>query len=150
MKLIRFLLRLQTRVAALIFLPAAGVLLLVAAGLFLSEVRFARAAQHATGTITEMEERVDSDGGVGYYPHFTFAKADGAPVEIVSNVGRQPPSFEVGEQVPVLFSPNDPKGAKIATTFQVYGIAIILLIIGAIFVPLGFLARYLKGRYFPV
>jgi hypothetical protein len=97
-----------------------------------------------------MESRLDSDNQEHFFPHFTFSKPDGTIVEIASSVGTNPPDFEVGQQVPVVYDHGSPKTAKIATTFQIYGFSIVFGIVGTVFVPFGFLARYLRKRFFPL
>ena len=82
-----------------------------------------------------------------FYPRFTFSLSDGTGVEIASNVGTNPPDFEVGQQVPVVYEASNPRTAKIATTFQIYGFSIV---VGIVLIAFGFLARFLRQKYFPV
>jgi hypothetical protein len=150
MKLLRWILRYQVRFAATVFLPFGIVVIVGGLILYCFEWRFVRSAQHTTGTITMLESRIDHDSDEYFYPHFTFSKPDGTSFEIASRVGTNPPDFEVGEQVPVIYGSHDPETAKIATTFQIYGFSIIFGILGTTFVGLGFLAQFLKSKFFPV
>ena len=113
--------------------------------LYCNERRFVHSAQHATGKIIAMESRDES-----FYPRFTFSLSDGTGVEIASNVGTNPPDFEVGQQVPVVYEARNPRTAKIATTFQIYGFSIVVEIVGMVFIAFGFLARFLRQKFFPV
>jgi hypothetical protein len=149
MNLVRRLLRLQVRMSALLFLPTAIILLIAALVLAGFNWHFVKTAQHATGKITVMESRIDSDSDQHFFPHFSFITKDGSTIEVSSNIGSNPPGFEVGDSVPVLYPFDDPTAARIATTFQTYGLSIILGIIGTVFVFLGFGSRSLRRKYFP-
>ena len=150
MNFIRRFLRFQVRVSALLFLPTAGLLLLVAALWWISDLRFVHSAQHTIGTITSIESRTDEDNTEYFYPHFSFKSTDGSIVEVASKTGSSPAGFEVGDHVPVMYRATDPQSARIATTFQTYEASIILGIIAVVFVPLGFLSRWLRARFFPL
>ena len=53
-----------------------------------------------------------------------------------SNVGSSPPDFFVGEKVPILYDPNDPKypvRARINSTGQLWPVVMLLFIAGTIF-----------------
>jgi hypothetical protein len=149
MRLLRWFLRRQVRIAAVLFLPFGIMLIVVGLILFCNDWRFARSALRTTGKITMVESRIDSDREEHFFPHFTFSKPDGTIVEIASDVGTNPSDFEVGEQVPVVYDPGNPKNAKIATTFQIYGFSMVLGIVGTVLIPFGFLAKYLRQRFFP-
>jgi len=136
--------------AATLFLPFGIAMVVVGLVLYCNEWRFVRSAQHTTGTITMLESKTDSDGDVSFNPHFTFSKSDGTVVAIRSSVGTNPPDFEVGQQVPVIFDARNPMTAKIATTFQIYGFSIVVEILGIAFIAIGFLARFLRQKFFPV
>jgi hypothetical protein len=149
MNIFRRLLRWQVRVSAPLFLPTAIILLVAALVVCGFDVHFVRTAQRTTGTITSMESRIDSDNEEHFFPNFTFKTKDGSTAVVNSNIGSDPPSFEVGDSVPVLYPIGNPAAARIATTFQTFGMAIILGIVGTAFVFLGFIARWLRRRYFP-
>jgi hypothetical protein len=124
-------------------------MILIAITLYCNEWRFVRSAQHTIGTITMMESKFDSDRDEHFFPHFTFSKSDGTVVEVESSAGSNPPAFEVGEQVPILYQVNDPHNARIATTFQTHAFSILFGIVGVVFVIFGFIARFLRERHFP-
>jgi uncharacterized protein DUF3592 len=150
MKLLRWFLRRQVRLAAALFLPFGIAMIVLGLTLYCNEWHFVRSAQHTTGKITAMESKIDQDGDKSFYPHFTFSQPDGTGVEITSNVGTNPPDFEVGQYVPVVYAASNPRTAKIATAFQIYGFSIVVGIVGIMLIAVGFLARFLRQKYFPV
>jgi Protein of unknown function (DUF3592) len=124
------------------FLIASGAIcLLVALISALYFWHFVRTASHADGKIIRMIEQQDNDG-TAYFPVFTFRDAQGAEHTIHSSSGSFPPDYEVGDTVPVLYSPTDPTNAKIGSLFSVWGISLITGILGGIDLPAGFVVWF--------
>ena len=140
MKLLRWFLRRQVRLVATLFLPFGIAMIVLGLILYCNERRFVHSAQHATGKIIAMESRDES-----FYPRFTFSLSD----EIASNVGTNPPDFEVGQQVPVVYEARNPRTAKIATTFQIYGFSIVVEIVGMVFIAFGFFSSIPETKILP-
>ncbi|WP_031478719.1 DUF3592 domain-containing protein [Streptomyces bicolor] len=102
---------------------AFGALFLVV-GLVLAgvSVSFLMDAERARGTVVALEWR-DNDSGAGRkkrandgpvaYPVIEFASADGTPRKFRDSTGSNPPSYEVGEQVEVLYRADSPGDARI-------------------------------------
>jgi hypothetical protein len=111
--------------------------------------KYVKTSQRAVGKITALEPGVDNDGDQVFSPHFSFMTKDGSTFEVSSKSGSNPPDFEIGDAVPVLYPLGDPAAARIATPFQTYGLSIILGIMGTAFVFLGLGARWLRREYFP-
>lgn len=61
------------------------------------------------GKVTGIETNTDSDGGTTYSPVVTFQTLQDRKITFTSNYGSNPPSYKVGDQVDVLYDPNDPK-----------------------------------------
>jgi hypothetical protein len=82
-----------TRWGPRIFLGIAAVLLLVAIGTFVKELRFVLGAERATGTVIDLQEErsTDSDGGFHYvyHPVVRFTTAEGRTVEFRSPAARR-------------------------------------------------------------
>lgn len=111
-------------------------LLVLAAGFWVHERRWNLSAEHATGTVTEMEARQAPDGTVAYFPHFRFRLPGGGIIQVIAPGGASD-AFSEGEQVPVRYYAADPQQASIATTKQVYGVAIVLGLLGVALFDLG-------------
>lgn len=120
------------------FLAGGGsICLAIAAGAFLFSWHFVNTAAHADGRILRMLEQNDKDNGKVYYPVFTFRDAQGAEHTIHSSWGSFPPQYEVGDAVPVLYSPGHPENATINRFFAVWGMPLIIGILGAVYLSVG-------------
>ncbi|MER6015450.1 DUF3592 domain-containing protein [Streptomyces bluensis] len=103
---------------------AFGALFLVI-GLILAgvSVSFLVDAERARGTVVALEWRNDDHNGVSRktrgsdkpaaYPVVEFTSADGTPRKFQDSTGSNPPSYEVGEQVEVLYRADSPQDARI-------------------------------------
>ena len=70
-----------------------------------------------TGTV------IAFDGVRTYSPVFTYVAVDGSTQTAHSNVGADPPDFDIGDSVPVRYETDDPSTARIATLGQTWGFA---------------------------
>lgn len=102
---------------------AFGALFLVV-GLILTgvSVSFLVDAERARGTVVALEWRNDHDGASRRtrandkpvaYPVVEFTSADGTPRKFRGATGSNPPSYERGERVEVLYRADSPKDARI-------------------------------------
>jgi hypothetical protein len=123
--------------ASVIVGPLAG---FVAIGFAIHTSYFVSHAARTTGTITALTDKVDKDQGVNYAPTFIFATESGQLIKSQSAVASNPPSFSVGQQVPILFDPQNPSSAEINTTMQLWFVSIVCGIICVFFTPLGVIA----------
>ncbi|MFZ3555307.1 DUF3592 domain-containing protein [Streptomyces sp. BH055] len=99
-----------------------GIFLVVGLILAWSSVSLLREADRATGTVVSLQWR-DEDIGPSRksrdrdrpaaYPVVEFAAADGTPYTFRSSTGSNPPSYEEGERVEVLYRADDPEDAQI-------------------------------------
>lgn len=108
-----------------------------------------------TGKVISMERRVeyitetDSDGNskkrksVAYYPVFQYI-LDGKSIEKKSTVGTSRPRFTEGQNINISFNPNnfeqfyiaeDKAAARFGIYFMIFGVAVFIIGIVAIFVP---------------
>ncbi|WP_215398526.1 DUF3592 domain-containing protein [Rheinheimera oceanensis] len=109
---------------------------------------FLKEAAVADGMVVELLAS-RSDNSITYRPVVQFMSEQGQLIEFVSATGSNPASYSQGEQVEVLYLPTRPSDAKINGFFSLWGVAIILAAIGAVFFIIGvgiiaFLS--LKGR----
>jgi hypothetical protein len=88
-----------------------------------------------------------NDDSITYAPVFTFTADDGSAYTVSSNVSSNPPVFEPGQQVKVLYEKGSPTNAKIASFGQLWMFSLIFGISGAAATALGYLLlRYERRR----
>jgi hypothetical protein len=96
---------------------------------FLSIARtknFLLRSDEVEGKVIRLERSKDHDEyGYTYAPVFTFTTAGGRQYTVTSDSGSSPPSFREGESVRVRYEPDHPMNARINTTFQTWGTAIV-------------------------
>lgn len=80
--------------------------------------------------------------GVLYYPVVAYRDASGEERRFTGSRGRSAPAFEDGESVQVRVSTVRPDDARLATVLGVWGRAVVLGAIAAIFLLLGYAAPY--------
>lgn len=122
--------------------PAIGTLLL--AGALAVQVHrrsFEATASKAEGTVVELalRESRDSDGRRGdtYCPVVRYRTAAGREIEFVSRTCSQPPAYDVGERVRVLYRPDKPYGASLDGFAERWLGTLVLGGIGLIFSLIG-------------
>jgi len=74
-----------------------------------------------------------------------FKTADGKSIEFQSTTQSNPPAYYAGQNVTVLYDPGKPNSAAISGLFSIWGVSLILGIIGTVFTGVG-LALVLAGR----
>lgn len=114
-----------------------GAALLVGAFLsYQSTVTFLDAALEVRGTVTDLVYSRSSDSS-SYYPVVQFQDANGQLTEFQSSSGSNPASYSVGEKVSVFYTPGEPESARINGFFSLWGVPLILAIIGGAFFLVG-------------
>ncbi|HEY2982253.1 MAG TPA: DUF3592 domain-containing protein, partial [Anaerolineales bacterium] len=83
------------------------VMLAIAGMLYFREQSFLQRAETATGTVTDFNMSSSSEGGSSYCPVIEFSTRDGQPVRYYGNVCSAPPAFDLGDQVEVLYDPDN-------------------------------------------
>ena len=66
-----------------------------------------------TGRVVRLEESSDSDGGCCVYSPVIEFEANGQTYFFEGSNASDPPAYDVGEQVKVIYHPNDPNTAQI-------------------------------------
>lgn len=124
-----------------------GIFLLLGLGMlaggvysFQSSQRFVAAAEMTTGSVVDLERREsrDSDGNrsITYYPVVRYRLPNGGDHQFRSSTGSNPPSYRQGEEVEVLYLPDDPYQARINGFFSLWGLPVILSGMGLVFAGL--------------
>jgi len=94
--------------------------------------------KRAPGQIFDVIARVDSDGDTYYYPVVEYYLPDSSRRRVELSEGSWPPAYEAGQPVTVLYDPNQPSRARIASLSGTLGILTLPIITG--FLGLAFLA----------
>lgn len=126
---------------------AFGSLFLVV-GLILAgvSVSFLADAERTQGTVVALEWRNDHDGASrkkrgndepAAYPVVEFASADGTPRTFRSSTGSNPPSYEEGERVEVLYRADSPEDARINGFASLWLLPLIFGGIGLVIAGIG-------------
>jgi hypothetical protein len=103
--------------------------------------RFVAESVPAFGEVVGLKEQ--QGDGVTYSPVIRFSATGGRAVEFTETTSSNPPGYSVGERVRVLYRPDDPKGARVASPFRLYLFAAIFGGIGATFFVIGLLVAVL-------
>ena len=114
----------------LIFLAIGIVILIITAKIRLNTLAFLAKAISTKGRVINLEERAsnDDDGrySYSYYPVVEFSYSRGRTKQFVSKLGRNPPAFKVGQEVTVMYDPNNVESAKIGTFGELWLFTVIL------------------------
>lgn len=112
----------------------------------IERIVFSLGSESASGEIIEVrvaqnEVPMMAKGtGLHYYPLIRFLAPNGQSVEFESPAGLTGLNYEVGQTVGVRFLPGQPSRAYLDSTWGLYGLPIILLGTGALFLLFGFVA----------
>jgi hypothetical protein len=96
----------------------------------------------ATGTVVRNSYSVDDEGGGAYYPVVEFKPNDGRPVQFTSGIGSSPPDYAEGEQVAVLYDPENPRQAYIHSWKRLWFAPTLLTVIGLLPLIIGLAVMY--------
>jgi len=75
--------------------------------------RLEQEGERTTGIVTRLEESSDGDGGCCVYSPVIEFDAGGQRYSFEGGNASDPPAYDVGEQVQVLYDPADPETAQI-------------------------------------
>ncbi|MGW5868593.1 DUF3592 domain-containing protein [Streptomyces sp. NPDC055239] len=109
-------------------------------------VSFLADAERAPGTVVSLEWRNDIHGtsrkqrandGPTAYPVVEFTPADGTPRTFRGSAGSNPPSYDRGEQVEVLYLADSPEDARINGFASLWLLPVVLGGIGFVMAGIG-------------
>jgi hypothetical protein len=128
-----------------------GVGMLIGASfLYKNTSAFIHEATRAEGIVVDLlPSHSSNDTSYTYRPVVHFTDQSGETIEFASSVSSNPPSYEKGEKVDVLYRPEEPRNARIYGFFSLWGGAVIVAGIGGVFFLIGaaiMLVIRLKGR----
>lgn len=109
---------------------------------------FLETASAKSGVVTDLIRSRSSDSNA-YYPVVRFEDDQGRLVEFRSSSGTNPPAYDRGEKVNVLFTPGKAESARIDGFFSLWGVTLIVGGLGTAFFLIGggmFLVPAIRGR----
>jgi len=90
------------------------------------------------GQVVDLVESRSNDSST-YAPVVEFKTFNGSVIEFLSSNGSNPPSYDVGEIIDVLYLESEPKSARINSYMSLWGGATILAGLGTVFFSIGFI-----------
>lgn len=97
----------------------------------------------ARGVVVDLQENYDSDGS-SYAPVVQFKTENGQSVTFTSSYSANPPSYDVGDTVTVVYPLETPEDAIIKGDGQV--LHIIFMLLGGLVAAVGFYLAFLTLR----
>jgi hypothetical protein len=113
-----------------------------AAYLYTNTREFVAKGEHARAVVVALRHSSSS----GYSPVVDFKTAAGTKVEFIGRNGSSPPSFDKGEQIEVIYRPENPSSAKINTFMELWAAPLFLTLFGTIFSAFGFACVFVVWR----
>ncbi|WP_115717821.1 DUF3592 domain-containing protein [Gallaecimonas mangrovi] len=123
--------------------------LLMLAGTFYSIYSthtFLKHAVTAPGQVVDLDYSQSSDGSGTYHPEVAFKDQYGQNHIFISNSGSNPPSYDRGDSVEVIYLPSKPEQARINSFLSVWFVPIICSIFGVVFSAIGWGGRAVAVR----
>jgi hypothetical protein len=108
-----------------------------------------RSAVHAQATVIENVPTQAADGTDTYATRLRFRLPTSQIVTFTDPIQSSQdddPSFPAGTTVPIVYPAANPQAATIATVWRVYFVAIVLGILGVVFVDLGIILGRIYRR----
>ena len=130
-----------------IFLGVAVLMLVIATITGISTGGTLANEQRVQGHVTALVTRTDADGDLFYYPVVRFVLQDGSRRTVQTADGAWPPAYQVDEAVTVLYDPEHPDQARIASFAGALSLWIVPLVTGILGVAF-LLATLLAHRMF--
>jgi len=105
-----------------------------------NESEFKQTAMETKGTVVSVRSSVTgsgSDRSTVYRPVVRFQLPNGQSKEVESTVGTNPPRFQVGDSVDVLYNPQNTSDARLKADLEFPIFQIVFIGMGSIFVLIG-------------
>jgi hypothetical protein len=126
-------------------LPIAGAILAVVGGWFLfTSWAFYSKGVKVEGTVVRLESSQSTDG-VTYTAVFSYA-VDGQSYEVMSGTASDPPLYQKGDVVTLLYDPDNPKSARENSFWDLWGLSLILCPVSIFMLALSILIPLLVRR----
>jgi len=92
---------------------------------------FLNKAERTNGTVLDVVEQRTSDGTM-FYPVYSFVDVYGTQHKIYSKSGSYPPRYDVGDLIPILYDPENPKEIKMDSFVSLWMGTIVAGVLGVI------------------
>jgi hypothetical protein len=106
----------------------------IGAGLSYKQSSMEREGTQAPGEVISLAENCDDDG-CAYAPIVSFIAREGNTVSFRSTYSSNPPAYQVGEKVTVIYLPDTPENAGIKD--EGMGFRIVFMIVGGLITCVG-------------
>lgn len=121
----------------IVFSLLSGLFVLIGGFLYIRTKNFLGTAQEVKGTVIQMVYSEDSEGGGGYAPQYQFKTLDGQDVVVQDSLSSNPPGFKVGQEIKVVYDPENPRKARINKWMNLYFLPVLFGGLGLIFGGVG-------------
>ena len=124
----------------IVFSLVGGLLALIGLFLFIRTRIFIGNAQEAKGTVIQMvysRTSSSSGSGGGYSAVYQFRTLDGQNIVIQDSLSSNPPRFQVGQEIDILYESGNPQKARINKWMNLYFVPVLLGGMGLIFGGVG-------------
>lgn len=124
----------------IVFSLVGGLLAMIGVFLFIRTRIFISKAQKVKGTVIQMvysRSSSSSGGGGGYAPVYQFRTVDGQTIVMHDSLSSNPPQFQVGQEIDILYDPANPQKARINKWMNLYFVSLLLGGMGLIFGGVG-------------
>jgi|SRR6185437_14069570 hypothetical protein len=113
--------------------------LLLSAFSYVNILHLVAGAEHARGTVTGF-----SRSGSAFFPVIAFKTSEGTQTEFFGQSGSSSPTLVRGQQVDVIYRPENPTNARINTFADIWGPTLFLSIFGVIFSTIGLVPIFIR------
>ncbi|MCH4254718.1 MAG: DUF3592 domain-containing protein [Proteus vulgaris] len=122
------------------------VIFVVALFVIKSELHLVRNGIETTGVVIELSINKSSNDRSIYHPIIQFTTKDNREIIFRSLEGSNPSRFHLGENISIIYLPDDPQKATINNFLGLYGAGTILGVFGLIFATIGPIPLYFMRR----
>lgn len=131
-------------IIGMVFSPLGLLLVAIAVFIWIRTRAFMSTAQEVKGTVTGLISSSGSEGGTVYAPVFKFTTIQGQVVEVAEKTYSNPPEFQTGQVVDILYDPQDPGRARVKKWSTLYFTPLLLAGIGITFGCIGMVLLIFK------
>lgn len=124
------------KLIGILLLISGSVCLLGGGATAIYSYHFSVTAQRTTGEVIQLIQR-RSNGADALYPVFRYTDRNGVSHTVDSNTGSYPAAHQIGDSVTVLYVPGSENSAEIGDWFNIWGISLVLGIIGISHLAIG-------------